>query len=183
MDGTNLGRLLVKHGKMYNFNLSTKEEPASQKNPNENVVVDLDIDGLNGPIAKIVKEEEAKKRVWMENDECKIDCFETTNARADAIADIARKIKDSPASSSETNAAQIDSTPGVASSPQPMVNVGTTTFGTPVPGLGSTTVTTLGQPLKPQSDEKLAPTRTGASSASSNLNKTKIAQAAASAKK
>ena len=133
---------------MYNFNLSTKGEPEPKKNPNENVVVDLDIDGLNGPIPKIVKKEEAKKRVWMENDECKIDCFETTNARADAIADLARKIKDSPARSSETNAAQIDSTQGVVvNSPQPMVNVGTTTVGTPVPGLGSTTVTSLGQPL------------------------------------
>ena len=109
LDGTNLGRLLVKHGKMYNFNLSTKEEPEDEKcDKNETVLVDLEIDGKNGPIPKLVKEKEQKKRVWMENDESNIDEFETTNEKADAISELSEKIKGS-ISSSETNAAQISS--------------------------------------------------------------------------
>ena len=144
---------------------------------NQNVVVDLDIDGKNGPIPKIVKKEEAKKKVWMENDECKIDAFETTNARADAIADLSSKLK------SETNAAQIDSTQSLVSPAQPVVNVGTTTKGNDIPGKGSTLVTKVTLPLQPQSNEKPAPARSGASSPTSNLIKSKIAQAAASAKK
>ena len=63
LDGTNLGRLLVKHGKMYNFNLSTKEDTEEEKdcgcgNNNEQIVVDLDIDGRHGPIATLVSEKE-----------------------------------------------------------------------------------------------------------------------------
>ena len=106
-----MGRLLVKHGKMYNFNLSTKDEPEEKEkcdNKNEQVVVDLDIDGKHGPIATLVKKEEEKQRIWMENDENKIENFETTAEKADAISELVQKIKGS-ISSSETSAAQIAS--------------------------------------------------------------------------
>ena len=111
LDGINLGRLLVKHGKMYNFNLSTKGEPEEKENcekKNEQVVVDLDIDGKHGPIATLVKKEQEKQRIWMENDENKIENFETTAEKADAISELVQKIKGS-ISSSETSAAQIAS--------------------------------------------------------------------------
>ena len=113
LDGTNLGRLLVKHGKMYNFNLSTKggDEPEEKDKcgkKNEQVVVDLDIDGKHGPIATLVKKEEEKQRIWMENDEEKIENFETTAEKADALSELVQKIKGS-ISSSETSAAQIGS--------------------------------------------------------------------------
>ena len=44
----------------------------------------------------------------MENDENKIDNFETTREKADALSELVKKIKGS-ISSSETSAAQIDS--------------------------------------------------------------------------
>lgn len=59
LDGTNLGRLLVKHGKMYNFNLSTEAEEEEEKcDKKEKMLVDVEIDGKNGPIPKLVKEKE-----------------------------------------------------------------------------------------------------------------------------
>mgnify|MGYP000082380106 FL=1 len=106
LDGTNLGRLVVKQGKMYNFNLSTQEEAEAEEekcDKKEKMLVDVEIDGKNGPIPKLVKEKEQKKKVWMENDdESKIDDFETTNEKADAISELAEKLKGS-ISSSETN--------------------------------------------------------------------------------
>ena len=62
-----MGRLLLKHGKMYNFDLSTKggkvEENAADKkcdNKDEQMVVDLEIDGKNGPIPTIVEKKDEK---------------------------------------------------------------------------------------------------------------------------
>lgn len=94
---------------MYNFNLSTKEEPEDKKcNKDEQLLVDLEIDGKNGPIPKLVEEKPKKMKIWMENDENDIDDFETTREKADAISELAEKLKGT-ISSSETTAAQIAS--------------------------------------------------------------------------
>ena len=103
-----MGRLLVKHGKMYNFNLSTKDDPEEEKckalNENEELLVDLEIDGLHGPIAKIVKPEAEKKKVWIDNDKDEIEEFETSEEKLNAISGLAEKIAGSLA-------AQISSEP------------------------------------------------------------------------
>lgn len=80
---------------MYNFNLSTKEDPVEAKCKSDKdgeLLVDLEIDGLHGPIATIVKKEEEKKKVWMENDKNEIESFETSAEKLAAITGLAEKL-------------------------------------------------------------------------------------------
>ena len=92
LDGEPLGRLVLKHGNMYNFDLSTNCTD-TEKEKKENMVVDLNIDGKNGPIPKIVtaKDEEKKKdaekkhKVWADLGDT-IENFSTTKEKADAVS-------------------------------------------------------------------------------------------------
>ena len=64
---------------MYEFDLSTKQEPKD-----EQILVDLNIDGKNGPIPKIVYDKDKKAQVWVDNND-KIENWETTAEKLNAI--------------------------------------------------------------------------------------------------
>lgn len=78
LDGETLGRLVLQNGELYDFNLKSKKE---EKPCKDELLVDLKIDGLKGPIPKIVdKDEDNKRRVWVDDGK-KIDTFDTTKAK------------------------------------------------------------------------------------------------------
>ena len=90
MDGEPLGRLVLQNGQMYNFDLSSKEEEAND----DELLVDLKIDGKHGPIPKIINGEHKKTKVWYDTGD-KIDHFETTAQKMKAINTIANHISGS----------------------------------------------------------------------------------------
>ena len=66
MNGKSLGRLVLKQGKLYDFNLDTKggaeDSDGQEFDANGNaLLVDLKIDGKRGPIPKIVDSSEVEK--------------------------------------------------------------------------------------------------------------------------
>ena len=99
LDGEPLGRLVLKHGNMYNFDLSSNCTD-TEVEKKENMVVDLNIDGKNGPIPKIVtakdeekkKNEEKKHKVWADLGDT-IENFSTTKEKADAVSGLTKAIK------------------------------------------------------------------------------------------
>ena len=56
VDGRPIGRLVVRNGRMYDFNLSKDElmNPEKYDADGNELLVDLKIDGKHGPVPKIV---------------------------------------------------------------------------------------------------------------------------------
>ena len=65
---------------MYDFNLSTAQVDKDE----DELLVDLKIDGKKGPIPKIVYEKDKKTKVWADDDD-KITSWETTAEKLNAI--------------------------------------------------------------------------------------------------
>lgn len=66
LDDKPLGRLMLNHNKAYDFNLTT-EKP--EEKPKGELLVDLKIDGLKGPIPKIVSVPKTKRQVWVDGED------------------------------------------------------------------------------------------------------------------
>ena len=84
LDGETLGRLVLQNGELYDFNIKSKKEEKCK----DELLVDLKIDGLKGPIPKIVdKKKTAKRKVWVDNGD-EIDTFETTHQKLKELSDL-----------------------------------------------------------------------------------------------
>ena len=86
---------------MYEFNL---ESPKEEKKDQGELLVDLDINGKNGPIPKIVHKKAKKHDVWVDAGDS-IENFETTEEKLNAINKLASKITGKIEKKGETVAA------------------------------------------------------------------------------
>ena len=66
IDEKPVGRLIVHRNKQYDFNLQTEID--KKKKPDGELLVDLKIDGLKGPVPKIVNVKKPKGRTFMDTD-------------------------------------------------------------------------------------------------------------------
>ena len=89
LDGKPLGRMVLQNGNMYEFNLETTKD---EKPDQGELLVDLNINGKNGPIPKIVHKKDKKHTVWVDTNDG-IENFETTDEKLKAINNLAEQIK------------------------------------------------------------------------------------------
>ena len=103
LDDKPLGRLVLSHNKAYDFNLKT-HKPKKKKGE---LLVDLKIDGLKGPIPKVIHPKKKMGRVFVDGKK-EIEEFEMDWDKMQDIIDLSKVTLDEKAEKDKKEMAQID---------------------------------------------------------------------------
>ena len=102
LDDKPLGRLVLSHNKAYDFNLKT-HKPKKKKGE---LLVDLKIDGLKGPIPKVIHPKKKMGRVFVDGKK-EIEEFEMDWDKMQDIVDLSKVTLDEKAEKDKKEMAQI----------------------------------------------------------------------------